>query len=150
MISTDNFSIPSEGDYATTVILILAFIFYLNRKSIKEYVIKNFEKFTLVYGYILVIGISLLLLGFVSTFEIVKEGFEISRDDYMNDVLKEGRDGYCRILKTSSDTFEAKCNPAGDTSFRSTMIIDANPPEHIKLLLNTTNVLHGYILIILK
>jgi hypothetical protein len=77
MRSTDNFSISSEGDYATTVILILAFIFYLNRKSIKEYVIKNFEKFTLVYGYILVIGISLLLLGFVSTFEIVKEGFEM-------------------------------------------------------------------------
>ena len=65
----------------------------------------------------------------------VKEGFEISRDDYMNDVLKEGRDGYCRILKTSSDTFEAKCNPAGDTSFRSTMIVDANPPDDIKLLL---------------
>jgi hypothetical protein len=74
---TDNFSSPSEGDYAFIVILILAYIFYLNRKSIKEYVIKNFEKFTLVYGYILVIGISLLLLGFVSTFEIVKEGFEI-------------------------------------------------------------------------
>lgn len=65
----------------------------------------------------------------------VKEGFEISRDDYMNDVLKEGRNGYCRILKTSSDTFEAKCNPAGDTSFRSSMVIDANPPDNIKLLL---------------
>jgi hypothetical protein len=65
----------------------------------------------------------------------VKDGFEISRDDYMNDVLKEGRDGYCRILKTGQDTFEAKCNPAGDTSFKSSMVIDANPPPEIKMLL---------------
>ena len=65
----------------------------------------------------------------------VKDGFEISRDDYMNDVLKEGRDGYCRILKTGQDIFEAKCNPAGDTSFKSSMMIDANPPPEIKLLL---------------
>ena len=54
----------------------------------------------------------------------VKDGFEISRDDYMNDVLKEGRAGYCRILKTGPDTFEAKCNPASDYSFRSNMIVD--------------------------
>jgi hypothetical protein len=65
----------------------------------------------------------------------VKDGFEISRDDYMNDVLKEGRDGYCRILKTGKDTFEAKCNPAGDTSFKSSIVTDANPPPNIKILL---------------
>jgi hypothetical protein len=66
----------------------------------------------------------------------VRQGFEISRDDYMNDVLGEGRDGYCRILKTGSDTFEAKCNPAGDDSFKSQMVTDANPPQEIKTLLN--------------
>ena len=65
----------------------------------------------------------------------VRQGFELSRDDYMHDVLNEGRDGYCRILKTGTDTFEAQCNPAGDTSFSSSMITDANPPEDIKLLL---------------
>ena len=65
----------------------------------------------------------------------VKDGFEISRDDYMNDVYKEGRDGYCRILKTGKDTFEAKCNPAGDVSFKSSMVLDSNPPPEIKLLL---------------
>jgi hypothetical protein len=65
----------------------------------------------------------------------VREGFELSRDDYMHDVLQEGRDGYCRILKTGTDQFEAKCNPAGDTSFRSTMITDANPPDRVKMLL---------------
>jgi hypothetical protein len=67
--------------------------------------------------------------------ESVKDGFELSRDDYMRDVLSEGRDGYCRILKTGTDTFEAKCNPAGDSSFRSSLVVDANPPEDIKLLL---------------
>ncbi len=65
----------------------------------------------------------------------VRNGFQLSRDDYMHDVLGEGRDGYCRILKTGTDTFEAKCNPAGDTSFKSDLIVDANPPEDIKLLL---------------
>ena len=66
----------------------------------------------------------------------VKNGFEISRDDYMNDVLKEGRVGYCRILKTGDGTFEAKCNPAGDYSFQSKMIVDGNPPDDIKILLS--------------
>jgi len=66
----------------------------------------------------------------------VKEGFEISRDDYMNDVLKQGRNGYCRILKTSTDTFEAKCNPAGDYSFSTTMVTDGNPPDDIRILLS--------------
>lgn len=65
----------------------------------------------------------------------VKNGLEISRDDYMNDVLGEGRDGYCRILKTSPDTFEAKCNPASDNSFKSSMVVDANPPADITMLL---------------
>ncbi len=65
----------------------------------------------------------------------VKDGFEISRDDYMRDVLGEGRSGYCRILKTGTDTFEAKCNPAGDSSFKSSLITDTNPPPNIQLLL---------------
>jgi hypothetical protein len=65
----------------------------------------------------------------------VRDGFELSRDDYMHDVLNDGRDGYCRILKTGSDTFEAKCNPAGDISFKSYLVVDANPPKNIQLLL---------------
>jgi hypothetical protein len=66
----------------------------------------------------------------------VKQGFEISRDDYMTDVLGEDREGYCRILKTDADTFEAKCNPAGDVSFKESLVTDANPPEDIKKLLS--------------
>jgi hypothetical protein len=64
----------------------------------------------------------------------VEDGFELSRDDYMND-LGEGRDGYCRILKTGPDTFETKCNPTGDISFKSSLVIDSNPPEDIRILL---------------
>jgi hypothetical protein len=63
-----------------------------------------------------------------------KDGFEISRDDYMND-LGEGRAAYCRILKTDTDHFEAICNPAGDSSFKTDTVIDPNPPPHIKTML---------------
>lgn len=63
-----------------------------------------------------------------------KDGLLLSRDDYMNDVLQEGRQGYCRILKTG-DTFEAKCNPAGDTSFSTTLVTDTSPPPAIQTLL---------------
>jgi hypothetical protein len=65
----------------------------------------------------------------------VKDGFELSRDDYMRDVLGEGRSSYCRILKTVSNTFEAQCNPAGDDSFKSSLITDTAPPEEIARLL---------------
>lgn len=65
-----------------------------------------------------------------------KDGFEHSRDDYMRDVLGEGRSGYCRILKTGKDTFEAKCNPAMDLSFKNTMITDSSPPPEIQTLLS--------------
>jgi len=65
----------------------------------------------------------------------VKDGFELSRDDYMHDIYNEGRSGYCRILKTANNTFEAKCNPAGDTSFKEGLVIDPNPPDKIKMLL---------------
>ncbi len=64
-----------------------------------------------------------------------KDGFELSRDDYMNDVLGEGRDGYCRILKTGIDTFEPKCNPASDEGFKAQLVTDTNPPNHIKTLI---------------
>jgi hypothetical protein len=59
----------------------------------------------------------------------IKDGFQISRDDYMNG-------GYCRILKTTDGTFQPLCNAIGDLSFKETMSIDANPPERIRLLLS--------------
>lgn len=65
-----------------------------------------------------------------------KDGFQLSRDDYMNDVLKDGRQSYCRILKTGPDTFEARCNPAKDSSFSPTLVTDTQPPPEIQTLLS--------------
>jgi len=65
----------------------------------------------------------------------VKDGFQLSRDDYLHDIYDEGRSGYCRILKMPDGTFEAKCNPAGDTSFKAELVVDSNPPNKIKTLL---------------
>jgi len=56
----------------------------------------------------------------------VADGFEVSRDDYMNQ-------GYCRILKRG-DEFQAICNPIGDTSFKN-ITVDSNPPATIQTLL---------------
>lgn len=56
----------------------------------------------------------------------VADGFEMSRDDYMNN-------GYCRILKIG-DRFQAMCNPVGDTSFRD-IVVDPSPPPAIQTLL---------------
>ena len=64
-----------------------------------------------------------------------KNGFQVSRDDYMRDILQEGRTAYCRILKTGPNTFEAKGNTANDTSFSTDLVIDANPPPAIQTLL---------------
>lgn len=58
----------------------------------------------------------------------VVDGFEISRDDYMNN-------GYCRILKRG-DGFQAMCNPIGDTSFKKDLIVDPTPPPNIVTLLS--------------
>jgi len=63
----------------------------------------------------------------------VKDGFLVSRDDYMN--MVQGRMGYGRILKTGNDTFEAKCTPSSDVSFRNALVTDSNPPERIRTLL---------------
>ena len=66
----------------------------------------------------------------------VREGFEISRDDYMRDVLNEGRNSYCRILKQTDGSFQAKCNPAGDESFQNRLVTDTNPTDEIATLLD--------------
>jgi hypothetical protein len=64
----------------------------------------------------------------------VKEGFAISRDDYMRDILKDGRDAYCRILKGPKG-FLPQCRRATDTGFSAKDELDANPPGDIQTLL---------------
>jgi len=59
-----------------------------------------------------------------------KQGFELSRDDYMKDEV-----GYCRILKSDAYTFEARCNPEKDDDFGSRLVVDADPPPDIEELL---------------
>ena len=62
------------------------------------------------------------------------QGLVMSRDDYMND-LGDGRDSYCRIVKTDAYTFQARCNPAQDDKFRDKMTGDPKPPKQIEELL---------------
>ena len=66
----------------------------------------------------------------------VKEGLRLSRDDYMRDILKEGRNAYCRILKDSTNTFQPLCLRALDTGFSTRDELDPQPPPEIDTLLN--------------
>lgn len=64
-----------------------------------------------------------------------KEGFRLSRDDYMRDINSDGRSDYCRILKDKSGGFSALCNRARDTDFDTSLTMDTNPPSNIQQLL---------------
>ena len=66
----------------------------------------------------------------------VKDGFRISRDDYMRDIIKDGRDAYCRILKAKDMTYLPHCRRALDTKFSDRDEIDPDPPEQIKTLMD--------------
>lgn len=65
-----------------------------------------------------------------------KDGLRLSRDDYMRDILKDGRNAYCRILKDSSNTFQPLCLRAVDTGFSTRDELDPLPPPEIDTLLN--------------
>jgi len=65
----------------------------------------------------------------------VRDGFRLSRDDYMRDVEGEGRYSYCRILKKGAE-YEALCNTANDKGFSPSEIVDTKPPKHIEALLH--------------
>lgn len=68
--------------------------------------------------------------------ETVKKGFRISRDDYMRDIIGDGRDAYCRILKAKDFSYQPHCRRALDTKFSEKDEIDPDPPEQIKTLLD--------------
>ena len=63
-----------------------------------------------------------------------KDGFKLSRDDYMRDIDKDGRDDYCRILKAKDGSYQPLCNRGTDTGFDERLVLDSNPPEEIKML----------------
>lgn len=65
----------------------------------------------------------------------VREGFRLSRDDYMRDIEGKGRTAYCRILKGKSGTYQALCNRALDSEFDAELVLDTQPPAEIQTLL---------------
>lgn len=65
-----------------------------------------------------------------------KNGFRISRDDYMRQLSSGGPYSYCRILKVGNDTFETRCNTAEDKGFSTKTIEDSNPPDSIVRLVS--------------
>lgn len=66
----------------------------------------------------------------------VKDGFRISRDDYMRDIVKDGRQAYCRILKAKDLTYQPLCLRATDTGFNDKDELDTDPPEEILTLMD--------------
>lgn len=66
----------------------------------------------------------------------VREGFRLSRDDYMRDIEGKGREGYCRILKGKNGTYQPLCNRALDTEFDAELVLDTQPPADIQTLLH--------------
>jgi len=66
----------------------------------------------------------------------VKDGFIRSRDDYINRIRQDGRDAYCRIIKTSSGAYEPTCIAADDKGFGDSNFLDTNPPDEIKTLVD--------------
>ena len=65
----------------------------------------------------------------------VLKGFKLGRDDYMRDMMKEGRSSYCRILKNIDKSFQPVCRRATDTGFSDRDEIDPSPPDEITRLL---------------
>jgi len=66
----------------------------------------------------------------------VKDGFRVSRDDYMRDILKDGRQAYCRILKQRDLTYQPMCVRALDGRFNDKDEMDSDPPEEILTMLD--------------
>ena len=66
----------------------------------------------------------------------VKAGFRLSRDDYMHDIIKDGRDAYCRILKSKDGSYQPLCVRALDTGFNTKDELDTDPPEEILTMLD--------------
>ena len=64
------------------------------------------------------------------------QGFRISRDDYMHDVNGDGRDDYCRLLKTGVGEFEIRANISDDLGISARTSTDPSPPDAAAQLLD--------------
>lgn len=65
----------------------------------------------------------------------VKDGFVLSRDDYMKIITPNGRNAYCRIIKNGAE-FMPMCAVPGLTSFGPQDVLDTEPPDDIKTLVD--------------
>jgi hypothetical protein len=65
----------------------------------------------------------------------VQKGFRLGRDDYMRDIMKDGRSAYCRILKDTDKSFQPVCRRSLDTGFADRDEVDPMPPDDITRLL---------------
>lgn len=65
----------------------------------------------------------------------IRDGFKMSRDDYMRDIIGDGRDAYCRILKQNDQTYQPMCLRSQDNGFSANDEMDSNPPESIVTLM---------------
>lgn len=66
----------------------------------------------------------------------VREGLRRSRDDYMRVLKKGGGAAYCRILKAKDTTWQPLCLQSTETGFTNKDVVDSDPPEDIKTLLD--------------
>jgi hypothetical protein len=66
----------------------------------------------------------------------VADGFKLGRDDYMANIMKDGRYAYCRILKGLDGTWQPLCVLAGDSKFGERDVADPSPPDDIMTLLS--------------
>ena len=64
------------------------------------------------------------------------DGFKRSRDDYMRRLRPKGGDAYCRILKAKDGTWQPLCLEGLDAGFSNKDVIDSDPPDEIKTLLD--------------
>jgi hypothetical protein len=66
----------------------------------------------------------------------VADGFKLGRDDYMANIMKDGRDAYCRILKGMDGTWQPLCLLPTDSGFGERDVADPSPPDDIMTLLS--------------
>lgn len=66
----------------------------------------------------------------------VEQGLILSRDDYMNDIMKDGRSAYCRIIKSDGGLWQPMCRRAVDLGFSERDEADPNPPDEILTLMS--------------
>jgi hypothetical protein len=65
----------------------------------------------------------------------VKDGFILSRDDYMRNITPNGRQAYCRIIKNGAE-FMPMCALPGLNGFEGQDMLDTEAPDDIKTLVD--------------